>query len=120
MKFHRATGRPKRLALLDFGALVAGGPIAADQLGEITVTAARMGRKAVNTEVEGHSYATGAPLDRVTLAWSVPFSNLDLSKHSGATELDKRIHARALAGDRWTPSSRGRDLSSFGIRRPTP
>ncbi len=49
MKFRRSTGRSMRFALLGLGALVAGGAIAADQLGEITVTAARMGRKAVTT-----------------------------------------------------------------------
>jgi hypothetical protein len=58
-----------------------------DQLGEITVTAARMGRKAVKTEVVSHSYRTGAPLDRVTLAWSVPFTDLDLSRQSDASLL---------------------------------
>ncbi len=97
MKFHRPAGRSIRIALLGLGALVGGGAIAADQLDEITVTAARMGIKAVTTKEVGHSQTTGAPQERITLTWSVPFTDLDLSSPSGAIELERRVNARALA-----------------------
>ena len=51
------------------------------------MTGARMGIKAVTTKVVSHSQTTGAPLDRITLTWSVPFTDLDLRSQSGAIEL---------------------------------
>ncbi len=97
MKFRRPAGCSVRFALLGLGALVGASAIAAYKIYEITVTAARLGIKAVTTKVVGHSQTTGAPQERITLTWSVPFTDLDLSSQSGATELDKRINARALA-----------------------
>lgn len=89
--------KQSRLGLLAMGAIVAGGAIAEDDLPTITITASRMGRSAVTTEVVGRSAGTGAPIERLTLTWSVPFTDLDLSTHSGATELQKRVNARAQA-----------------------
>ena len=77
--------------------LFAGGAVAADELEEITVTATRMGHEAIKKEVVGRSSSTGAPIEHLTLTWSVGYSDLDLSAHSGATTLEQRIHARAKA-----------------------
>jgi len=85
------------LALLAIGAIVAAGAVAQEDVPTVTITASRMGRAAVTTEVVGRSGATGAPIERLTLTWSVPFTDLDLSTHSGATELQKRVSARAQA-----------------------
>ena len=86
-----------RLGLSAMGAILAGSAIADDDLPTITITASRMGRSAVTTEIVGRAAATGAPMERLTLTWSVPFTDLDLSTHSGATELQKRVNARAQA-----------------------
>jgi UrcA family protein len=97
MKKHSDGRYSMRLGLLAIGAIVAGSAIADEDLPTITITASRMGRSAVTTEVVGRAAATGAPVERLTLTWSVPFTDLDLSTHSGATELQKRVNARAQA-----------------------
>ena len=97
MKKHSDGRHSMRFTLLTMGALVAGGAIADEDLPTITITASRMGRSAVTTQTVGRSSSTGAPIERLTLTWSVPFTDLDLSTHSGATELQKRVNARARA-----------------------
>ncbi len=97
MKMHSDKRRSIRFALLAMGAIVTGGAMADEDVPTITITASRMGRAAVTTETVGRSPTTGAPIDRLTLTWSVPFTDLDLSTHSGATELQKRVNARAQA-----------------------
>ncbi len=79
------------------GVLATGGAVVAETLEEITVTATRMGREAVTKKVVGRSPSTGAPIEHLTLTWSVGYSDLDLSKRHGAIELDRRVHARAKA-----------------------
>ncbi len=85
------------LGLFAVGAIVAGGAFADEDLQTITITASRMGRSAVTKDVVGRAAATGAPIERLSLTWSVPFTDLDLSTHSGATELQERVNARAQA-----------------------
>ena len=97
MNSHPQGRHVTRLALLALGAVVAGGAIAEEELVTITITASRMGRAAVTTEEIGRSSITGAPKERLTLTWSVPFTDLNLSTHSGAVELEKRVNARAQA-----------------------
>ncbi len=97
MKKHSDGKRSMRFALLALGAIVTGSALADEDVPTITITASRMGRAAVSTETVGRSATTGAPIDRLTLTWSVPFTDLDLSTHSGATELQKRVNARAQA-----------------------
>lgn len=97
MKKHSDGRLAMRFAFLAIGAILAGGAIADEDLPTITITASRMGRSAVTTETVGRSGSTGAPIERLTLTWSVPFTDLDLSTHSGATELQKRVNARAKA-----------------------
>ena len=97
MKKHSDGRHSMRFTLLAMGAIVAGGAIADENLPTITITASRMGRSAVTTQTVGRSSSTGAPIERLTLTWSVPFTDLDLSTHSGATELQKRVNARAQA-----------------------
>ncbi len=82
-------------ALLSFGVLVAGAAISANELQQITVTATRI--EAVKTEIVGHSPGIGAPIERISIARSVRFSDLDLSTHSGAMRLERRISETATA-----------------------
>jgi UrcA family protein len=74
-----------------------GGAVIAQELPEITVAATRMGHEAVSSRVVGHAPTTGAPIEHLRLTWSVAYRDLDLSKHTGAVELERRIHARARA-----------------------
>lgn len=99
MKERKRICRSMKLSLTLLGALLAFGVVAAEEqpLEEIIVTATKMGREAVTKEVVGSSPTTQAPIERLTLAWTVAYIDLDLSRHSGAVELEKRIHARAKA-----------------------
>jgi len=97
MKKHSDEHHSMRFALLAVGAIIAGVVIADEDLPTITITASRMGRSAVTTDTVGRSASTGAPIERLTLTWSVPFTDLDLSTHGGATELQNRVNARAKA-----------------------
>lgn len=97
MKHARTMGTFVTFAAVGVAALSAGGAMAAEPLEEIVVTAARMGRAAVTTETVGRSSSTGAPLERLSLTWSVAYTDLDLSQPSGVAVLDKRIQARASA-----------------------
>jgi UrcA family protein len=97
MKLHHSGRRLTRHALLTLGAVVAVGAFAADALDEVTVTGTRIGKAAAISKVVGRSASTGAPIEHLTLTWSVPFVDLDLSTQSGAAELEKRVDARARA-----------------------
>lgn len=79
------------------GILVAGNELVAQDLAEITVTSTRMGHAAVTKKVAGHAPTTGAPIEHLTLTWSVAYSDLDLRQPGTAGELEKRIHSRAQA-----------------------
>ncbi len=94
MKIHGCRYRSKGAWLLLVGVLVASGRLVAQDLPEITVTSTRMGH---DTIVVGRAPATGAPIEHLTLTWSVAYSDLDLSQHSAVVVLEKRIHARAQA-----------------------
>jgi UrcA family protein len=65
---------------------------AADQLPEITVEGGR-----VTTAVIDRASGRAAPKERVTLTRHVNYADLDVSTHSGAIELKKRIDATAKA-----------------------
>ncbi len=98
MMKHVRTMRPfAALAAIGVAAQIGGAVLAAEPLEEIVVTAARMGRAAVTTETVGRSSSTGAPMERLSLTWSVAYTDLDLSKPGDVAELDKRIQARASA-----------------------
>ncbi len=97
MKRRQSIYRAMRIPFLAAGMLAASGAVLAQDLGEITVTGTRMSREAVTKNVVGRSSSTGAPIEHLTLTWSVPYSDLDLSKHSAAVEFEKRVHARAKA-----------------------
>jgi UrcA family protein len=81
---------PINAALWLLASSVACTAIAADQIAELTVEGSRM-----TQEVVGRSSSTGAPIEEVTLRRHVPYADLDLSTHSGVTELQKRIDATA-------------------------
>jgi UrcA family protein len=106
LKFRRAA-----FALLAVGVSLAGAATAAQQLEEITIEGSR-----ITKEVVGRSSSTGAPIELVTLARHASYSDLDLSTHSGALELQKRVELTAKAAckelDQLFPFS----VSSSGTR----
>ena len=61
------------------------------QLAQITVTAPREVHKVV-----GKSTA-GVPIESISLSYDVTFSDLDLTKPAGVSELDRRIDTMAKA-----------------------
>jgi UrcA family protein len=71
---------------------IASQTFAADQIPEITVEGGQM-TKAVIKRSSGRA----APMEVVTLTRHVNYADLDVSTHSGATELKKRIDATAKA-----------------------
>lgn len=83
--------------LLILAMSVASNVVLSEDLQEVIVTATRPGLAAVAKNVVGRSSTTGAPVENLTLTWSVGHSDLDLSKHTDAVELERRIHARAKA-----------------------
>ncbi len=95
MKIHESRYQRTRAWLMLLGSLVASSGLLAQDLAEITVTSTRMGRAAVTTKVIGRAPATGAPIEHLTLTWSLAYSDLDLSQPSAAVVLEKRIHSRA-------------------------
>jgi UrcA family protein len=86
-----------RISFLAVGLLAVSAAVLSQELGEIMVTATRIGHETVTKNVVGHSASTGAPIEHLTLTWSVAYSDLDLTKHSDAMELERRVHARAKA-----------------------
>lgn len=64
--------------------------LAAEQLEQVTVQGSRVTKGAVAT-------SNGVPVDEVTLSRHVSFGDLDLSTHSGALEMEKRINLTAEA-----------------------
>jgi UrcA family protein len=88
----RSTG----MALLALGVIAAGTAMAAtDSLEEVTVQGSRMTR-----EVVGRAQGTGAPVELVTLTRHATYADLDLSTHSGASELRERVQSTAKAACR--------------------
>ncbi len=71
--------------------------VLAEELQEVTVTATRPGLAAVTKTVEGRSPTTGAPIEHLTLTWTVASSDLDLKKHADVMELQHRIKTRSKA-----------------------
>jgi UrcA family protein len=65
---------------------------AAQNADEVTVTASR-----VLTETPAGHTASGIPINDISLSYGVSYAGLDLASHSGATELEKRVHDAALA-----------------------
>lgn len=92
MKSRRSTSGAARFALSTLGVEVAGTLIAAEQLPEITIEGSTMTK-----EVVGRSTSTGAPIESVTLTRHVNYSDLDLSAHTGAHELENRVNETAKA-----------------------
>lgn len=87
---------------------IAATAFAADQMSEITVEGSRMTK-----EVVGRSTSTGAPIELITLSRHVNYTDLDLTTHSGVTELQKRIDTTAKVAcrelDKVFPFSRNSD-----------
>ncbi len=97
MTLRHRTSRTRHLhPILILAVMFAGAAVAADEIEEITVTATRMGHEAIKRTVVGRS-SSGAPIEHLTLTWSVGYADLDLSTHGGAAVLEERIHARARA-----------------------
>jgi UrcA family protein len=97
VKIRESGYRSTRTWLVFLGTLVASGGLLAQDLPEITVTSTRMGLAAVTKKVTGRAPATGAPIEHLTLTWSVAYSDLDLSQPGAVVVLEKRIHSRAEA-----------------------
>ena len=73
-----------QVALVAAGVVVASGPALAQETAQVTIQAER------TAKVVGRSY-TGVPIELVTLTRRVSYADLDLSTHTGATELEKRV-----------------------------
>ena len=85
--------RSAGMALLALGVIAAGTAMAAtDSLEEVTVQGSRMTR-----EVVGRAQSTGVPVELVTLTRHATYADLDLSTHSGASELRRRVESTAKA-----------------------
>lgn len=82
--------RTKLASLATVGAVVGGaliaGPVIAQTVGELTVTAPRV----VHQQV-GRSSITGAPIELISLSRQVNFGDLDLTTDSGAQTLNGRV-----------------------------
>jgi UrcA family protein len=65
---------------------------AAQNTEEVTVTASR----ALTETPAGHT-ASGIPINDISLSYGVSYAGLDLASHSGAIELERRVHDAALA-----------------------
>ena len=76
---------------------LASGMVFAQELPEVTVTATRPGLAAVSKTAVGRSGTTGAPVEQLTLSWTVAHSDLDLTRHTDVLEFQRRIHKRAQA-----------------------
>jgi UrcA family protein len=90
MKSYRSALPAVRLTLLTLGAVLAGGVLAAEQVGEVTVEATR------ETKIVGRSYS-GVPIEVISLTRRVSYADLDLTTQSGAAELEKRVNETAQA-----------------------
>lgn len=73
------------------GILAGSGLALAQPADEITITGVRASR------VVGRSPTTGAPIEEMSLTRKVSYSDLDLTTHLGATELEKRVNDTAKA-----------------------
>jgi UrcA family protein len=71
------------------GSVLINGVVFADQLTEVTVSAARETKIVV-----GHS-AIGAPVEQITVTRRVSYADLDLASKSGADALEKRVNETA-------------------------
>jgi UrcA family protein len=105
------TFRAAKFALFAIGVGLAGAATAAQQLEEITVEGSRMTK-----EVVGRSSSTGAPIELVTLVRHASYSDLDLSTHNGALELQKRVELTAKAACKELDELFPFNVSSNGTR----
>jgi UrcA family protein len=80
---------PIAVAILATGALT-GAAIAAEQLKEVTVQAARM------VETAAGRTQSGIPIVNASVSYGVSYADLDLSLPSGVKTLEKRINDTAL------------------------
>ncbi|MDE2295062.1 MAG: UrcA family protein [Gammaproteobacteria bacterium] len=78
------------LGVLGAGIALAAGVTGAQTLKEISVEAGRA------TKVVGHT-SSGIPIEEVSLTRHVYYGDLDLRTHSGAVELERRVHETAQA-----------------------
>jgi UrcA family protein len=93
MKRKQARGFSCHFILCAMGMTLAANAIVAEELPEVTVSATRI--REVSKTVVGRSMSTGAPVERITLARSVKFADLDLRTENGALELEKRVDETA-------------------------
>jgi len=98
--------------LLALGLSLAGFANAAQQLEEITIESGRMAK-----EVVGRSSSTGASIELI----NANYSDLDLSTHSGAFELQKRVEITAKSAyrelDRLFPLSVSRSGTQLCVNK---
>jgi len=78
-----------RLVLLAIGIAIAGGPVVAQEVSEITVVAPRP-----VTRVVGRT-SSGVPVELVTLTRHVSYADLDLAKSADAAALEARVNDTA-------------------------
>jgi UrcA family protein len=83
--------RALQCTLVAIGIASASGVVLAQPGDEITITGARQ------SQIVGRSSTTGAPIEEVTITRKVSYSDLDLTSHVGAAELDKRVNETAKA-----------------------
>ena len=88
MKNHAELSRALRVVLIGAGLTIGTGLVAAQELKEIAVEAARA------TKVVGRT-PVGAPVEEVTLTRHVAYADLDLTTYSGVTEFERRVHDAA-------------------------
>jgi UrcA family protein len=82
----------RKFALLTLAAAITGSAMAEEALTEVTVVA----RRDVNVEVVGRG-SNGAPVELITLTRRISYADLDLSTHTGAVDLEKRVTETAQA-----------------------
>jgi len=83
-----------RVAVAAAGLAVMGGVLAAEQSAPVQEIMVQAGR--AKSTIVGRS-TIGAPIVQTELSYRVSYGDLDLSTHSGATALDKRVHDAAGA-----------------------
>jgi len=81
--------RAAQSLLVGAGIVLATGLGFAQEPSQVTVEAAR--------SVQVGRTASGVPIEQITLTRRVGYSDLDLTTHAGATELEKRVNDTATA-----------------------
>jgi UrcA family protein len=84
------TSRTAHLLLVATGLAMVSALAVTQESNEVTVEAARTVRQTERTY-------TGTPVELISLTRRVSYSDLDLTSHAGATELEKRVNDTAKA-----------------------